>query len=665
MKRIYRLLAVALVAGAAACTTENLDDAAPRTPIINTDENAIEGEILVKFRPEISALLDRAQTRATRAGVVTRTDITTVDELMRVIGGYELERVFPVDSRNEDRTRASGLHLWYIVRFDKSNEVGKVAEELARLGEVSKVEFNREIKRAASKKAVPLDASEDAGAANDGFLGFDDPELGRQWHYINNGNPDFMPHMAAGADVNCAEAWKICKGDPSVIVAVMDEGVMWSHEDLNANMWVNEGEEYRSDKDADGNGYAGDKYGYNFAANTGVITWDDVADTGHGTHIAGTIAAVNNNGKGVCGIAGGDGTPNSGVKIMSVQMFSGDSGATIPNEARAIKYAADNGAVILQCSWGMISSAANPLYYSRRGPATDEEYEESSSLEKEAFDYFIYNAGSPNGVIDGGLVVFASGNEFAPKAAYPGAYKDFVCVSALAADYTPSTFSNYGPGVDISAPGGDTEYHENERGGVLSTMPEVFGGPYGYMDGTSMSCPHVAGVAALGLSYAAKLHKHFDSRQFRELLLRSARSIDDRLVGYKTYNYSWGSIGELCPTREDLTKYRYKMGGIIDAALLLKNIESEGTAIALPNVYVAAGATQRIDLTHCFRDGETASFTASSDNTSIATVAVEGRSITVTGVAVGSASFTVTSSTGESQTACITVRKTANDNGWL
>lgn len=88
---------------------------------------------------------------------------------------------------------------------------------------------------------------------------------------------------------------------------------------------------------------------------------DRYLDTGHGTHVAGSIAAVNGNGKGVCGIAGGDGTANSGVKIMSCQVFAGQGGVTLSAEAQAIKYAADNGAVILQCSWGYNSADANAI----------------------------------------------------------------------------------------------------------------------------------------------------------------------------------------------------------------------------------------------------------------------------------------------------------------
>lgn len=695
MKRIYIIItiAIALVIGLAGCTSDKLsaegNGSSGGANIVNTPENAQNGQILIKFRAEISDLLDQTQTRSGVNSAMTRSGVSTVDELMDIIGGYKIERVFPVDSRHEERTREAGLHLWYTVYFDEDVDVQDVAKQLSQLGELSKIEYSRELKRSKVPTPRPItteqlqalaqaQAVRTRGAAISSLPFTADPMTELQWHYVNEAEDGAftMANMIAGADVNCAEAWELCTGDPSIIVAVMDEGVMWSHPDLAANIWVNPNEEYKSDTDNDGNGYKGDVYGYNFVHDTGIITWDDLNDTGHGTHIAGTIAAVNGNGVGVSGIAGGVSGVSEGVKIMSLQIFAGASGVTTTNEVRAMKYAADNGAVILQCSWGYNSYLANPLYYTPGTVYDDDDYAAQMPLEKEAIDYFIYNAGDPNGVIDGGLVVFAAGNEYAAMAAYPAAYGKALGVASMAADYTPASYTNYGPGVDITAPGGDTDYHMDEHGGVLSTLiPLVSGGVndntqwYGYMDGTSMACPHVSGVAALGLSYAAKLHKRFNSREYRELILSTTRDIDSRLTsGTKDYYVNWSYIGDVVKTQVNLSNFKGKMGrGVVDAGALLRAIGSDeaGTPMTLPNVYVSASGTKTLNVTRYYDNGESTTFTATSANPSIAAVEVSGKLVIVTGVAVGTTTFTVTSATGVSQTATITVRNTANGNGWL
>lgn len=675
MKLRNQILIVAAALLLGACAEDISTVEVPETPqkavVVNTSDGAVAGELLVKFRPEVTVLLDKALTRGVSAyGTMTRSGITDMDRVLDIIGSYNIERIFP-QNKQEEKTRKSGLHLWYIVRFDKNTDVQKAAEELAEVGEIAKIQFSHELKRREDQRpAMPAPKAMAVAKNLQKTATFNDPELYRQWHYINEGNQDLVLNSKAGADVNCTEAWKKCTGDPSVIVAVMDEGVMWTHPDLEANMWMNEDEVYKSDKDHDGNGYVGDVYGYNFAENTPVIAWGGDGDTGHGTHVAGTVAAVNNNGVGVCGVAGGSGN-GDGVKIMSIQIFSGAYGANQYNEARGIKYAADNGAVILQCSWGYNSSLADPST-SMRGFATDEEWGNNCPVEKEALEYFIHNAGSPNGVIEGGLAIFAAGNEYAAAAGYPGAYGDFVSVAAMDASYMPASYTNYARGVDITAPGGDSDWHKSVLGSVYSTLPPSNSGGtgYGYMDGTSMACPHVSGVAALGLSYAAKLHKHFTVKQFKELLLQSTRNIENTWgLGGKLYYKYHELSGESTPVLMELNKYyKGQMGaGLIDADKLLTLVEGNGVKLELPNLYlsVGEGSKQVVNLSRFFDGGEGLTYTVQCANTDIATVKVEGSKLTVTGIVVGSTSYTVTASDGKAQTADITVRRKANDNGWL
>ena len=693
-KKFFYIAMVALALTGCSDSLSTIDSSEGKADItIPSDAEA--GELLIKFAPEMSSILDQAQMSKTRSGKATRSGIPSTDEVLDILGSYSFERVFPVDANTEARTREAGLHLWYTVKFDKSTDLKAAAERLKQLGEVTKVQTNGRIKRAyntdskriyLSDKALQRKATRAAASGEP-----DDPGFAYQWHYRNLGAGNYgfenlndnQAGAEAGCDVNAVEAWKTCVGDPSIIVAVLDEGVMYTHPDLAPNMWCNPGETSQGAKaDGDGNGYEGDLHGYNFVEESGNITWSDANDSGHGTHVAGTIAAANNNGIGVSGVAGGDGTPNSGVKIMSCQIFSGQNSVTLAGEARAIKYAADNGAVILQCSWGYNSSESSELSGYTPGPATEKEWAETYPLEKEALDYFINNAGSPNGVIDGGIAVFAAGNEYAGNPAFPGAYSKCVSVASLAADYTPACYTDFGSLVTLSAPGGDLEYYgkigetEDEywaetgeqKGAVLSTLVKNGQPAYGYMEGTSMACPHVSGVAALGLSYAVKQNRHYRAADFISLMKKSVKDLDSHYQNgaTKTYYMNHTTVGA-SPETIELSKYIGKMGaGLIDAAQLLNGIQNKelSSEMKLPNMYVGIEKTTSLNLAAYFA-GQTEGYSSSVANTSVASATVDGKMLTVKGLAAGSTSLTVTAADGTSQTVTVTVRKSAGNNGWM
>ncbi|MGM9734974.1 MAG: S8 family serine peptidase [Candidatus Cryptobacteroides sp.] len=673
MNRIFNKI---IFAAAIACLTISCNVAAPEAgtnqPSPEMTDDVLSGQLLIRFDASVADLLSEAG--LTKAAS-TKSGVTSVDEVLSILEGCTLERVFPVDSRTEDKAVQTGLNLWYVVRFPEDVSVEELAMRLSALGEVSRVEYNRAVRKAYSKPAIPLTTEDVAAVTKAGSDAvWNDPELPYQWHLVNDGN--LKPEkFIAGCDVNVRGAWKKCAGDPSIIVAVVDEGVDCFHEDLQASMWVNEGEIWRSKDDNDGNGYAGDVHGYNFARNSGVIATDSKYDTGHGTHVAGVIAAMNNNGKGISSIAGGDGV-NPGVRIMSCQIFSGQYTASVLDEVRAIKYAADNGAVILQCSWGYTSGSSNPYEWTPQY-STDEEWKYDCPLEVAALDYFIHYAGSPDGVIEGGIAIFAGGNEDAPAAGYPGAYKDFVSVAATAGDFTPAIYSNYGTGIKISAPGGDQDYYWNydERGDlgaigcVLSTLPTTISEVgYGYMEGTSMACPHVSGVVALGLSYAAKLRKHFTAEEFIDMLYESAslRPLETAwdLDSPKVYYKYVADLGLAHKSSIDLNEYRGQMGaGMVNAEGLLQLVEDDanGGSMSFPNVTVAVGSKASYCPT-IYIDGNNFSVTVSDGD--IAGCTQEGKTVVFTGKKPGQTGAEIRWD-GGSQKFVITVKTSSSSNGWL
>lgn len=423
----------------------------------------VPGAAIVYLSEDLSASLEDG---VSGKGLCTKSP--ELDYLVSRVGVSSFTRLFPDAGEYEERTRAEGLHRWYLMEFDSNVSLSDAKKVLEAVPGVLSVEPNRVM-----RQRVTLN----------------DPYWNQMWGQNNTRHPGF--------DVNCKPVWdNYTMGDPKVVVAVIDGGFQLDHPDLAANV--------------------AESGHYNYVRRS-----TNIVPHYHGTHVAGTIAAVNNNSLGVTGIAGGNAAAGKkGVTLVSLQVFETmDNGqdATASSFATAIKEAADKGAHISQNSWG------NYFDFDENGSIDGVELDYARYAHQhpersftQAVDYFNKYAGCdnygnqlPGSPMKGGIVIFAAGNETIQYGS-PGNYDGCISVGAINQNGTRASFSNYGEWVDICAPG-------------VNVPSTYLLGKYVSMSGTSMACPHVSGVAALIASYFGG--KGFTADELRARLLGGAREI--------------------------------------------------------------------------------------------------------------------------------------------
>lgn len=539
-----QLLAATAIAVFTACTdTINVTGLASQTRTDNA--RAIPNRLNIKLKACIVQHIDNS-----RNTLFIPTGSDLLDTYLRDVGANKIERIFPFAGKDEHRQRAAALNTWYSIAMDRTATRGTRAaakHQLETIADYAEPAYHAVLE---SPEYISDDGDSET-QANKGKY-FNDPLYDKQWNLHNNGNIGNYTDATgkriissiAHADINAEAAWRQTTGDPSVVVAVVDGGIDIHHEDLQESIWINKNEIPDNGIDDDNNGYVDDVYGYNFTEDNALIT-----PTRHATHVAGIIAARNNNGKGISSIAGGNGNPNTGVRLMCCQIFRNNpnynpsdkhSPETIGTgdrnrEAAAIVYGANNGAIISQNSWGY-----------------DRVMKQTPQVIKDAIRYFNTYAGgdkTDKPLMQGGLVIFAAGNDATSAPSMPSAESSVVSVSSFNPDFSASWYTNYGSWTDISAPGGSKPVNGlyplqdgQPTSAILSTVPATTAHPnggYAYMQGTSMATPHVSAIAALIVSKYG--NARFTAKQLRERLLTGVRPMDYNKYLTETYRNSMGS----------------------------------------------------------------------------------------------------------------------------
>jgi hypothetical protein len=466
---IYKKIFLAILLLTTFCATGQQVKRGPRN-VVNLsaipDSAFYAGKIFIKIK---AGFEDKLKTiTAKRADGNFYSDIDELDIATRQLHVTGLkksfEKVLETSLKNAAH-KAWGFDRWFSIELPKTTNIKAAIAKLRALSNIIE-EAEPSYKRVLFDNSDPVQLWVPSDSA-----------FSSQWHFNHTAQQGPTTPAGIDADIDLPEAWELEKGKSNVIVAVIDGGVDTSHPDLRPNLWV---------------GTGGEHFGYNWNNYSPVIQTN-----AHGTHTTGTIAAVNNNTIGVSGIAGGDGTASSGVRIMSMQIFNGSGSEYAGDDAvaNAFIYSADRGAAIAQNSWG-------------GGDA--------SIILMDAIDYFIMNGGGT--VLNGGIVFFSAGNDDSEAETFPANYPPVLGVAATNYNDQKGSYSNFGSWVDISAPGGEPGIGK----GVLSTVPASTGALYGWKYGTSMACPHVSGIAALCISKSPGL---LSNEQLRNIILQSTDDI--------------------------------------------------------------------------------------------------------------------------------------------